>query len=165
MKIIIPPDFFQILKDRHILLDTSVFIDSFLNPTNFGELFNKLKAQGTTLVTLDVVKAEFLKGTPNTEKYRQKEEFLNQIVDALMPTTVDTYDNLFDFIKIYKEDGKSLSITDLLLGAVLMQYRNTLLLLSKNTTEFSTNVFNLVTYMNISYTKGLHSYGIYNFSG
>lgn len=164
MRIITPPDFLQTFKDTHILLDTSVFIDSFLNPKEFGGLFNELKTQGTTLISLDVVKIEFLKGAPNIEKYRQKEEFFNQIVDVCLPITNETFVNLYKLVQIYKEVGKSLSVTDLLLGASLMQYERNLFLLTKNTTEFPTNIFNLQSYINISYTKGLHSYGVYNFT-
>lgn len=163
MKIITPPDFLRIFKQVHILLDTSVFIDAFLNPVEFGKFFNNLKMQDNTLVSLDVVKIEFLKGAPNSEKYKQKEEFFNQIIDACLPTTNEMFFNhLYNLIQAYKEDGKSLSVTDLFLGATLMQYKRNLFLLTKNTTDFPTNIFNLASYMNISYTKGLHSYGVYN---
>lgn len=164
MRIITPPDFFQTFKDAHILLDTSVFIDAFLNPIEFGNFFNNLKTQGTTLVSLDAVKIEFLKGAPNAEKYKQKDEFFNQIIDAFLPITNDMIlSSLYKLIQVYKENGKSLSVTDLFLGAILMQYKRSLFLLTKNTTDFPTNIFNLASYINISYTKGLHSYGVYNF--
>lgn len=163
MKIITPPDFFQIFKDKHILLDTSVFIDAFLNPKSFGEFFNELKSNNTTLVTLDVVKIEFLKGAPNIEKYNQKRDFFDQIVETCLPTTNDTYIFVYKLVQMYKENGKSLSITDLFLGATIMQYKASLVLLTKNTTDFPTNIFNLESYINISYLKGLHSYGIYKF--
>lgn len=164
MKIITPPDFFQVFKDKHILLDTSVFIDAFLNPAQFGEFFNNLKTQGSTLVSLDVVKTEFLKGAPTVEKYSQKEDFFDQIIETCLPTTNETFSNLYKLIQMYKEDGKSLSVTDLFLGATLMQYKGSLSLLTKNTTDFPTNIFNLESYINISYTKGLHTYGVYNFA-
>jgi len=67
MKIVTPPDFFQTFKDKHILLDTYVFIDAFLNPSEFGKLFIELRSNGTTLISLDLVKAEFLKGAINSD--------------------------------------------------------------------------------------------------
>ena len=164
MKIITPQDFFQTFKDKHILLDTSAFIDAFLNPVQFGDFFNKLKDHKTTLVSLDAVKIEFLKGAPNIEKYNQKEKFFDQIIEICLPTTNETYDNLYKLIQAYKEDGKSLSVTDLFLGATIMQYKESLLLLTKNTTDFPTSIFNLQSYINISYNKGLHVYGIYSFT-
>lgn len=163
MKIITPQDFFQTFKDKHILLDTSVFIDSFLHPVEFGEFFNSLKVQGATLVSLDAVKIEFLKGAPNAEKYKQKDEFFSQIIDSCLPIISDTLLNLYGLVQKYGEGGKSLSITDLFLGATLMQYKGSLFLLTKNTTDFPTNIFNLKSYINISYTKGLHTYGVYDY--
>lgn len=164
MKIITPSDFFQIFKNKHILLDTSAFIDAFLNPVRFGEFFNNLRTQETTLVSLDVVKTEFLKGAPTVEKYNQKKEFFDQIIEACLPTTNETFVNLYKLIQMYKENGKSLSVTDLFLGATLMQYKRNLFLLTKNTTDFPTNIFTLESYINISYTKGLHTYGVYSFT-
>lgn len=162
MKIITPQDFFQTFKNKYILLDTSVFIDSFLHPAEFGKLFNNLKAQGATLVSLDAVKIEFLKGAPNAEKYKQKEDFFNEIIDTCLPITNDTLLNLYELVQKYREEGKNISVTDLLLGAILMQYKSNLFLLTKNTTDFPINIFDLKSYMNISYTKGLHVYGVYN---
>ena len=162
MKIITPQDFFKSFKDKHILFDTSVFIDSFLHPAEFGEFFNSLKAQGATLVSSDSVKIEFLKGAPNAEKYKQKEDFFNQIIETCLPVTNDTLLKLYELIQKYREEGKSLSVTDLFLGATLMQYKGSLFLLTKNTTDFPTNIFNLKSYVNISYTKGLHVYGVYS---
>lgn len=162
MKIITPADFFQTFKDSHLLLDTSIFIDAFLHAEEFGQFFNSLKNQGTTLTSLDVVKIEFLKGAPDKEKYDQKNEFFDQIVDTCIPITSETIANLYKIVIEYKEDGKSLSIVDLFLGATLKQYQKSLYLLTKNTTDFPTSIFNLVSYFNISYRKGLHVYGIYN---
>lgn len=162
MRIIILQDFFQAFKDKHILLDTSVFIDSFLHPAEFGKFFNDLKAEGATLVSLDAVKIEFLKGAPNEEKYKQKKDFFDEIIDACLPITNETIISLYELVQKYREEGKNISVTDLLLGAILMQYKNSLFLLTKNTTDFPTDIFNLASYVNVSYRKGLHVYGIYN---
>ncbi len=161
MRIITPQDFFPILKNKYLLLDTSVFIDAFLNDKEFSELFNNLKDNNTILVTIDAVKIEFLQGAQDEARYEKKEEFFEQIVPTCLPTKDTVFDNVYELIRAYKEDGKSLSVTDLLLGAILMQYKRNLFLLTKNTTEFPTGIFILATYFNISYTKGLHSYGVY----
>lgn len=163
MKIIIPPDFLQILEGKHLLLDTCVFIDAFLNPTQFGEFFNKLRDADIVLVCIDVVKAEFLKGALSDLKYDEKVSFFEQICNTILPINSNIFANLYPLIKEYKETGKSLSETDLLLGAELKFYGKNLLLLTKNTTEFPTNIFKLETQFNISYTKGLHSYGVYTY--
>lgn len=162
MKIITPPDFFQTFRDTYLLLDTSAFIDAFLNPSEFGKFFNELKSHDATLLSLDSVKIEFLKGAPTAEKYNQKIDFFDQIIDACLPMAGNIVANLYKMVQVYKEEGKSLSVTDLSLGATLMQYRKGLYLLTKNTTEFPTSIFNLVSHFNVSYRKGIHVYGIFN---
>lgn len=81
MKIILPEEFFSILKDRHLLLDTNVFIDAFINPNEFGKFFNQLKAEGCTLVTIDGVISEFIKGAPTLQKLEKKREFVDEIIE------------------------------------------------------------------------------------
>jgi len=163
MKIIIPIDFFSNLKGVPLLLDTNVFIDAFLRPTEFGKFMNQLRENRITLVTLDAVRMEFLKGAPNEQKYKEKKAFFEQMVDVYLPVRKDILDNADKLLQLYKEDGKSLSITDLLLGATLMHYKTNLFLLTKNTTDFPTNIFTLVTYVNLLYRKGIHTYGVYQY--
>lgn len=164
MKILIPTDLLSILKDAHLLLDTNVFIDTSLNSIEFGKFINQLKGNRTTLVTLDVVRFEFLKGAPNLQKYKEKEELLERIVDVYLPIQKDILDNVDKLLQLYKEDGKAISITDLLLGATLMDYKTSLFLLTKNTTDFPTNIFTLATYVNLLYRKGLQTYGVYQYA-
>lgn len=161
MKILLPADLLSILKDSHLLLDTNVFIDTFLNPTEFGKFINQLRENRITLVTIDVVRFEFLKGAPNLQKHKEKEELIERIIDAYLPIQKDILDNADKLLQLYKEDGKAISITDLLLGATLMHYKTNLSLITKNTTDFPTNIFTLVTYINLLHRKGIHTYGVY----
>ena len=161
MEIILPHDFFQTLKDKRILLDTSVFIDASLHDLQFKKFFNAIRNCPADLVSLDVVRMEFLKGVPNSERYFEKELFFNEIISACLPITEAIFTHGYRLIQQYKEDGKTASVTDLLLGAALMTYKENLLLLTKNTTDFPTNIFSLVSHINIVYRKGLHSYGLY----
>jgi predicted nucleic acid-binding protein len=140
-----------------------VFIDTSLNSTEFGKFINQLRENRITLVTIDAVRFEFLKGAPNLQKYKEKEELIERIVDAYLPIQKDILDNADKLLQLYKEDGKSLSITDLLLGATLMHYKTNLFLLTKNTTDFPSNIFTLSTHINLLYRKGLHVYGVYQY--
>jgi len=78
MKIILPTDFLEIIKDKSLLLDTNFFIDAFLNPTEFGKFMNQLRENRIILLTLDVVRMEFLKGAPNDQKYKEKKNSLKK---------------------------------------------------------------------------------------
>ena len=75
----------------------------------------------------------------------------------------DILDNADNLLQHYKEDGRAASITDLLLGLILMRYKTNLFLLTKNTTDFPTNIFTLATYVNLVYRKGIHTYGVYQY--
>ena len=165
MKIITPPNFFQVIENKHLLLDTSVFIDTSLNLRVFGDFLNKLKDNGNTLVSLDAVKIEFLRGAGNITKYEEKKQLFEKICEACLPIIAGVFDNVYSLIQSYKEDGKGISITDFLLGATLMYYKKNLFLLTKNTTEFPLSIFKLKTLLNLSHKKGLHSYGVYSFEG
>ncbi len=89
---------------------------------------------------------------------------INSIVDNIIPVTPDINENVYTLIKQYKLDGKASSITDLYLGAYLMKYKKNLFLLSKNTTDFPQNIFEAKSIINVTYIKGIHSYGIYQYS-
>lgn len=164
IKIIPQLNLISVLKNKHLLLDTNVFIDTLLNPHPFLDFLNDLKKQQVTLSTIDMVKMEFLKGAPDEQKYDEKMKLIESIIDNTIPVTPDIHENVYTLIKKYKIDGKSSSIADLYLGAYLMKYRKNLFLLSRNTTDFPQNVFNVTSIINVTYFKGIHSYGIYQYS-
>jgi len=161
MKIVIPQDLFSAIKNKHLLLDTNVFIDTSVHFNDFFNFISKLKGQNITLVTIDLVKIEFLKGAPTIQKYKEKNELIEKIIDYTIPITSDINNNVFESIKKYELYGKALSETDLFLGACLMKYKKDLFLLTRDTTDFPLNIFELVSVVNMIYTKGIHSYGVY----
>ncbi len=114
-------------------------------------------------VTIDAVLSEFLMGAADEKKYAEKQLIINGIVDEILPTTRDMFVIANDLLKEYKEDGKSLSITDLLLGAFLKKYKQNIFLMTKNTTDFPTNIFTLKTYLLLSHKKALQAYGVYSY--
>lgn len=169
MKIVTPHDFFDILKGKHLLLDTSVFIDASNYETEFTGLFNKLKDNDTTLVTIAPVLFEFLKGAPDLARFKAKKESVERIIDAYLPIQIFMERDVPDLtecetlISQYRIEGSSVSITDLLLGQQLLHYPNKLFLLSKNTTDFPITIFKLASYMNLLLTRSIQSYGVYNY--
>lgn len=163
MKITTPEDFLDSVKDKHLLLDTCVFIDTLLNPNEFKNLFETLKISNVTLVTIEPILIEFIQGTFDEQKLVEKETLINQVIETFLPLPNTLFLHINQLIKLYKEDGKGLSITDLMLGGMLMQYPGKLFLLTKNTTEFPTNIFTLNTHINLLHRKGIHSYRIYSY--
>lgn len=152
------------LKNKYLLLDTNVFIDALIKPSVYRDFFNDLKKSDVTLVTIDLVKYEFLKGAANNEKYKEKEKFLNAIVEAVLPMTPKTFELVYSLIKSYGEDGKAPQMTDLVLGAFLMQFKKNIFLMTKDTTDFIQSIFDLPHIINVPHHKGIHTYGIYQYS-
>lgn len=163
MKIVLAEGFFSVLKNHYLLLDTSAFIDTSINPTEFGKFFDQLKSNGVTLISIDSVIIEFLKGSLDSTRLAEKQKLVDEMITTCLPITKDTVDNIKNLLSLYKEDGKAVSITDLMLGGTLMQYKRKLLLLTKNIVDFPTNIFNLETYLNLIHRKAIQSYGVYSY--
>ncbi len=60
MDLVKPSDLLPLLKDKHIILDTNIFIDYLTKPTAFITFFKELKANGTIITSIDPVAFEFL---------------------------------------------------------------------------------------------------------
>lgn len=163
MKIELPVDFLSIIRDKHVLLDTNIFIDAFSYPTEFANFFDKLKGDGcnATLVTLDVVLLEFLKGSAVESKLIAKKEFINNIVEVYLPITHDYTSLAEDLLKVYKIEGKDLSITDLFLGSTLYKYKNSICLLTRDLSDFPANIFKRISFFNLLKRRTIQTYGAY----
>lgn len=163
MDLIYPLNLIPFLKDKYVLLDTNIFRDSVKKPGVFSHFFNTLKESGATLTTLDVVKYELHTGASSIEKYRQKEKHINDVVDTVLPIIPNIYELAYQLIQEYQIDGVGLSTTDLLLGATLMQYKNKICLMTRDTTDFIQRIFKLQFIVNAPHPKGIFTYGIYQY--
>lgn len=160
MEIILPPDFLSITNNKHLLLDTSVFIDGFAHPSEFARFFNQLRDNNTILVTVSAVLNEFLKGSTTEVKFKEKKQFVKSIVETILPD-VNLQTDIEALIKKYGIESKDLSMTDLYLGATLVEYGNNICLLTRDLTDFPTNIFQRITFLNATHTKGIFTFGVY----
>lgn len=80
-----------------------------------------------------------------------------------MPILPDLVENVYALIKRYKEDGKGVSFSDLLLGATLMKYKSNIFLMSKNASDFPDKIFRVASYINVFKNKSLQCYEVYQF--
>lgn len=165
MKIYYPEDFFSLLRGKHLLLDTNVFIDSFNfdRPVDYIKFFNNLKDNDTTLATIDGVVLEFLKGSKNEEVFNRKKEHLDDITDIILPTQRDDSEKIKELIRLYQSDGGGIEIVDYYLGANLLRYRKNLCLMTRNTRDFPQNIFSLISTISFSSFKTIFTYGIYTY--
>ena len=101
IKIVTSPDLISVVRNKHILLDTNVFIDCSLNPNVFIDFLNMLKNNQITLTTIDLVLIEFLKGASDIIKYNEKRDLAKKITDHIIPITKDIDENAFFLINKY----------------------------------------------------------------
>jgi predicted nucleic acid-binding protein len=163
MEILYPPELILFLKHKHLLLDTNIFRDAANKPTVFNDFFNKLKTAEVTLTTIDCVKYELLKGSADSVKYKAKEKLIGDIIDVTIPIIPKTSELAFGLIQQYGIDGTVLSITDLMIGATLMQYKKNICLMTRDTSDFIQSIFELPFIINATHAKGIFTYGVYQY--
>ena len=165
MKAYYPEDFFKILAGKHLLLDTNVFIDSFNfdRPSDYIEFFNRLKDNDTTLLTIDGVVLEFLRGSKNEEVFSRKSEHISDIIDTTLPPSKDDRKRVEELVKLLGSDGGNIEIVDYYLAANLLRYRKNLFLMTRNTKDFPQNIFLLSSTISFSSLKTIFTYGIYSY--
>lgn len=164
MEIIYPPTLLPFLNQKHLLLDTNIFRDVIKKPSLYAKFFNDLKQSDVTLTTIDFVKYELLKGSASKAKYTDRNKFIDDIIDITLPNIPIIYHQVHKLIQEYGIDGSGISITDLFLGATLMQYKSNICLLTRDCSDFIPRIFELKSIINISHPKGIHTYGIYQYS-
>lgn len=165
MEILYPPTLISAFKNKHVLLDTNIFIDSLNKPVAFRNFFSRLLSEQVTLSTIDLVKYELLIGSSDQAKYQLREQYIKDITeDYTVPITPKTYDLIDDLMRKYGIDGAGVEITDLFLGAIFMQYKSNIFLMSKDTSAFIQRIFELVFILNHPHSKGIYTYGVYQYT-
>jgi len=152
------------IEHKHLLLDTNVFRDAVSKPSVFFDFFKDLRKADVTLTTIDFVKYELMKGSSSEVKYKDKEESVNTIIDAVIPVVPETYQLVYKLIQRYGIAGTAVNITDLFLGAILMQYKGNIYLMTRDTSDFIQSIFDLSFVVNIPFNKGIFTYGIYQYT-
>ena len=164
MEIIYPPTIIPFLKNKRLLLDTNLFRDAVARPTSYDNFFKELKKSNVIFTTIDSVKYELLKGASDNAKYKIKEELIYKIIDEVISCDQTVFELVYNLIQLYGEDGAALNITDLMLGAILMQYRENICLITRDTTDFIQDIFDLKFIVNSPHKKGIFTYGVYQYA-
>jgi hypothetical protein len=90
-------------------------------------------------------------------------QFISQTVDAILPVGPEQFVLVEQLVKRRGKEGKPADLTDYLLGANLMFFKDNLLLFTKNTNHFPQNIFKLKSYFVISRIQSLQIYGVYSY--
>jgi len=103
------------LHDSDLLVDTNLFIDSFINPENFAGFISTLKENGVEIVSTPFVKYEFLKSR-TIDVVKRKEVYFDSLVGPILPFDKTTEDQMIDLIEEYKQYMEGVPFVDLVLG-------------------------------------------------
>jgi len=173
-----PPDFYTVLKEKTLLLDTNFFIDAFPHLKAFTPLITALKNNPTRLGTTDAVVVEYIRGAKNKEKYKEKLSFIENIIDICFSYVrsgkeysrksnkglgfAEEYE-LYELTAQYAEFGKGVSVTDFMLGSLAKRYPKSIYICSRDAADFPTTTFNRVSYFNVFGVRTMWCHGIYQY--
>lgn len=162
--LVIPDSFFPKIRLKHLLLDTSFFIDASFHQEAFFDFYNECRKNEVTLVTISPVALEFTKGSKSKEVISNSLLLMEKFVDAYLPVHPSVFEKYSPFlVEEYQKKGAGVSITDLLLGGMVYHHKKDLCLLTKNSKDFPLNVFDLETYFLLKnkISSTIQIYGVY----
>ncbi|MCL4400095.1 hypothetical protein M1506_02335 [Patescibacteria group bacterium] len=137
-----------LIKSRHILLDTNVFIKAFDHFDAFRPLFEFLEENNCQVVDFPLIQFEFTRNTFLPDHREQRELFLKKIATASLPLHKDLIKDALEIARIYAHQGVQrgqISLVDCCIAAYLMKYEKNLFLLTMNHKDFPTLLFNRVS--------------------
>jgi len=168
-KIIHYPDaLIKIVNEKHLLLDTSFFIDAMYHKDAFDGFAKECKVYGATLVTIQPVLIEFARGAKSKSAFSNRVSLVEDYVDGyIIPISPKAFSDDVPFlVEGYGQAGARVSLTDFLLAATAKQHTNDLFLLTKNSLDFPEKFFQLETYFLLQnqMSRTTQCYCIYRYS-
>jgi len=129
------------LKKKTLILDTSLFIDGYENPEKikpFTELCDDIEC---SLITMDSMYLEFIKGTNLKEDFKKKREYLEELIFSLYPTSKQSFNEANNIARALRENGGNIDPSDYLLATVIKKHPKKVFLLTKNYRHFPSPIF------------------------
>jgi len=152
------------LRQKHILIDTNFLIDVNRNKNIFSNLIESLKNNNCTLVTINGVYHEFIKGRKSLEDYITMFDYYQKIIDYELPFDPSVKENADTLIKVLLKRSSQISYTDILLLATLMKYHQNMYLLSKDKSDIPLFLFPVIATIPINSGETNYFYSIYSFN-
>jgi hypothetical protein len=164
--VITPSTLDQAVKNKHLLFDTSFFIDYENHKEDFISLLARMKKLDCTLVTVDQVAIEYIKGSKSKVDMRKRLALINSCIDSYLPVNTKVYsEQIQEQILNYGRRSASAAITDLVLGVLAKNHQNDLLVLTKNSRDFPSHLFRLESHFLLQNKKSntVQIYCIYKY--
>ena len=144
-----------------ILLDTNFLIDFYSKQELYIPVFEKLRSNDNSIVSLDFVRTEFIR-SKTKEVVRAKSEFFRRVVENLLPLDSETQMLVQATIESYGLDIDGVDLTDIYLACVVQRYES-VYLLSRNHKDFPSKLFLRTCIFNVELDKDIKTYALYQY--
>lgn len=144
-----------------ILLDACFLLDSFSNARKFAEFVYWVRKKEVPLVSIDLVKIEFVR-SKSLRNLDAKLEYYNKIIEITLTPDKSVQDLMLGIIEEYGQNLDGVSVADLYLAVMIKKYTK-LYLFTNNHKDFPTSVFEREGIVNFEYSKGIKSYALYRY--
>ena len=125
-------------------------------------MIESLKKNSCTLVTINGVYHEFIKGRKSIEDYKSMFSYYQEIIDYEIPFDSSVRENANTLIKVLLKRSSQISYTDILLLATLMKYNQNMYLLSKDKSDIPLFLFPVKATIPIDSGETNYFYSIYS---
>lgn len=144
-----------------VVLDTNFLIDFYSKQDRFANYFEILRKRNNTIVTIDLVKTEFIRAK-SKDVVEAKVNFFNKIIEDLLPLDNETLKLVQPTIEKYGNDMDGMEIVDIYLACVIQRY-STVYLLTRNHSDFPCRLFDRTHIFNIELDKEIRTYALYQY--
>lgn len=152
----------QELNSCHIFLDTNVFIYASKNKSFFDFLVSLKNEANCSFTTIPSVVFEFTNGSDSVDKYNERVDFINSLVDAVSP--VSFLNTIADFyIVMAKVNDQNKAYTDFLLAASLYNYRRSKTALLTADLKAFPSFYTRTHILAVEHGKEIKNFGVYQF--
>lgn len=156
--------FLSALRQKHILIDANFLIDASNHKGSFSFIIDSLKKNGCTLVAIDGVYHEFIRGRRSLENFIETIEYYKKIIDGEIPSDRSIKENANTLTKVLLKRSSQISYVDILLLATLMKYQSSMYLLSKDKSDIPIFLFPVKVTIPIDSGETNYFYSIYSFN-
>ena len=158
------------IKNKFLLLDTNVIINSSKNGEEYGGFYNKLRELEVKPVFDLSIRFEFLRATRDKKDRERNEKFLDLLfgngIQELPHDPKEMFDKAKDMAILYGRHSKpSIEFGDCLIAAQMCKYWDNLFLATENKDDFPRFLFERIHVHTIDVPKKdeIHNIGIYQF--
>lgn len=161
----------EVIKDKHLLLDTNLLIYSAKNKEVLLPFFDEVHNLNVTSVIDQTIKFKFLRGCKTKEDLQTKQEYLDLLLGSnRMELPVDK--NIFEKARLISniycrknsQYAKQISFGDCLIAAQMIKYnlnRSELFIATTDNNDFPIFIFNRVDVITLHDDNNIFNIGIY----